>query len=1093
MRSPGAAGTVATRRMPRMVRERGRFVGRDAELERLAAAYTEAAAGRGTMLLLEASSGMGASRLVDEALARLTHGTPGAGIPPPATVLRSDALPSWRGRPYGPICVALERGLQEREPGELAGLLGLRADVLAPLLPGSVLRAGLDPSPPPAEHRLERTLEGLRGLIARLAEAGPLVLVLEDLHATDAATRALVAFLARTLGDRPVLLVGTYQADTLGRTHPLRSTLREIDGGPRPPIRIPLLGLDRPALGALIEAHEGERPSAPLLLLVAERSGGNPLVAEEVLAARRELATSSLSAPLEQLIRIRVGRRSPECRRVLRALGLAGGPLLPQELAAIAAAYDSGQPRQAPRSTSGPRRGGAVLDADLTAGLEEARATRFAVDEPGRQDGAATRYRIRHELIAGALAADLLPAQRRWMHVAVACALVAHPEEAERHWLRAHEPARALAAALEAARAAESLGASADALGHLELAIELEATDPGTTVRPDLLVRAAEAAEAAADHQRAAAFLDSALAVPIGADRPSAAALWERLGDVRWAAGDRDEALVGFERAEHLLHAAGPVDRARVLARMAQARMLTGAFSDAERLAREALASTASAGPDGRAIVGHATCTLGALDGWHGRVDSAIRLLREALEVAIEVERPDDAFRARANLATILALEGRHEEAIDATLAGIAAAERDGLEDLHGNLLRGQAADFLFVVGRWPEAREIALRALAWAPTGEAFVNAAANFLTVDAEMTYGTTATRILGRLLLELETVADAQAAIEAQWAAASMALWRGDTTDARRAIETAWARIRETEDWVLQAQTARIGLGVAATVAVEARDRRDIATLAGVRTWGDEVLADATHFVERAGVSPHAYSRREADAQLATARAFRARIAGHDDPTTWQAVATRWEGLRRRYEVALARWRGAEAILAATTASRLRREARDEALAPLLEAAETAAELGAMPLLRAVRDVAERARIALPEALFAALGRVEDPRGEPLVAAVPLPVPPGPPPGGAASRSTETFGLSARERGVLAEIVSGRTNREIGERLYISEKTVGVHVGNILAKLGVAGRVEAATVALRLGLVDDLAQDSKRPEPTGSGRMRGRGREG
>ncbi len=55
------------------------------------------------------------------------------------------------------------------------------------------------------------------------------------------------------------------------------------------------------------------------------------------------------------------------------------------------------------------------------------------------------------------------------------------------------------------------------------------------------------------------------------------------------------------------------------------------------------------------------------------------------------------------------------------------------------------------------------------------------------------------------------------------------------------------------------------------------------------------------------------------------------------------------------------------------------------------------------------------------------------------------------------------------MLAQIARGRTNREIGERLFISQKTVGVHVGNILAKLGVSGRVEAAAVAIRLGLTD------------------------
>ena len=67
-------------------------------------------------------------------------------------------------------------------------------------------------------------------------------------------------------------------------------------------------------------------------------------------------------------------------------------------------------------------------------------------------------------------------------------------------------------------------------------------------------------------------------------------------------------------------------------------------------------------------------------------------------------------------------------------------------------------------------------------------------------------------------------------------------------------------------------------------------------------------------------------------------------------------------------------------------------------------------------------------------------------------------------------DTFGLSRREHEVLALISEGRTNREIGERLFISQKTVGVHVGNILAKLGVSGRVEAAAVAIRLGLSGD-----------------------
>ena len=64
---------------------------------------------------------------------------------------------------------------------------------------------------------------------------------------------------------------------------------------------------------------------------------------------------------------------------------------------------------------------------------------------------------------------------------------------------------------------------------------------------------------------------------------------------------------------------------------------------------------------------------------------------------------------------------------------------------------------------------------------------------------------------------------------------------------------------------------------------------------------------------------------------------------------------------------------------------------------------------------------------------------------------------------------FGLSKRELEVLALIAEGRSNPEIGRRLFITRKTVAVHVSSILAKFGVSGRVEAAAAAIRLGLTD------------------------
>jgi DNA-binding NarL/FixJ family response regulator len=85
----------------------------------------------------------------------------------------------------------------------------------------------------------------------------------------------------------------------------------------------------------------------------------------------------------------------------------------------------------------------------------------------------------------------------------------------------------------------------------------------------------------------------------------------------------------------------------------------------------------------------------------------------------------------------------------------------------------------------------------------------------------------------------------------------------------------------------------------------------------------------------------------------------------------------------------------------------------------------------------------------------GRARIPLQAPVAAATPAEVPP---PGG----------LTGRELAVLRLLAAGRTNAEIGAQLYISPRTAGVHVTNILRKLGVSSRVQAAAVAERAGLL-------------------------
>ena len=459
--------------------------------------------------------------------------------------------------------------------------------------------------------------------------------------------------------------------------------------------------------------------------------------------------------------------------------------------------------------------------------------------------------------------------------------------------------------------------------------------------------------------------------------------------------------------------------------------------------------------------------------------------------MAEELGDVDELFRVYANLTTVLDLLGRRTEAVDVAYEGIEAARGAGLEAVYGNFLRGNAAESLFLLGRWPESRALSSAALEWSPAGVAFVNSVVNLAIVEIETRAGELAGRLLGQLLLELETVRDSQHAVPVYRAAASYALWNGDLVDARRAADRGWTLVRGTEDWVLAAKMAATVAEVDAAVAAEAGERRDLAGLATARQHVAGVLAHAVAAVSGSGVSPTVGSRREADAYLATARAHRSRVDGADEQSVWDAVASRWRALGNPYETARARWRQAEATLAAASGRRGRATARN----PLIESATIANELGARPLLRELRDLAGRARLPLPseiEAAFAAEDGLADAHaaeGDATDGHVTdgemtnghTPVEAGAAVAGGASavvRSVvgepvvarpNTFGLSGREREVLGLIAQGRTNREIGQRLFISQKTVGVHVGNILSKLAVSGRVEAAAVAIRLGLTE------------------------
>jgi DNA-binding NarL/FixJ family response regulator len=266
--------------------------------------------------------------------------------------------------------------------------------------------------------------------------------------------------------------------------------------------------------------------------------------------------------------------------------------------------------------------------------------------------------------------------------------------------------------------------------------------------------------------------------------------------------------------------------------------------------------------------------------------------------------------------------------------------------------------------------------------------------------------------------------QALLDVATAEAHLAL--GAWTEAAAAAERGWSSTPVTT-LLWSARFAMLSVGAAVEQALDARARQEPvdvkATVTQLRERLDRVrqVADA-----RAGGALAV----DTAAHLAHGAATLTRL-GDADPDAWAEAAQHWRNLGDMWAVGVAQVRGAESAAATGGTAR--------AATALREAHQIGSELGAAPLLVEVDRVSRRTRLSVdlpPRVVLDAT-------------------------------SVDRLGLTPREVEVLTLVSAGHSNRQIGAELFVSEKTAGVHVSNILRKLGVTSRVDAAAVAQRLGV--------------------------
>ena len=995
------------------------LVGRNEQMAALEAAFASVRQGGPSAVLLGGEAGVGKTRLVSE----FGRTAAAAG----ARVLTGGCLElGTDGLPFAPFTAVLRELVHE-----------MGADALASMLPGRTTR-GLarllpelgepDTSGDPAEARARLFEEVLRAL-EHLTRHSPVMLVIEDAHWADRSSRDLLTFLIgnqRALSG--LLIVITFRSDELHRTHPLRPLLASLD-------RIAWVErLELPRL-TLTDTAElavrilGRPPSAELTEALYHRSEGNPLFVEALLCCDGELSPE-LPESLRDLLLDSVRRLPEDTQEVLRVAS-AGGEMTGHALLGAVSGLD---------------------DAALT------RAVRPAVTANvlhPRRDG----YAFRHELIREAVHDDLLPGEHGRLHSRFAEAIDANPAlvppgraaiEMAHHWHAAHDSAWALIGAWRAAAQAGRAVAAAERLALLARVLELwdQVPDAAERIGADhvqVLEQAVEAAHDAAEFERGIALATSALReLDVLAEPVRAAKLLGSRSQFRLKLGRQDYAKDLLEALDYVPASVSPTTRIDILLELAHC---PPKITVERSYAEEALAIARQI--DDEAQEANALLSLAMFNAEPGGQASSgsgpLELVEQARDMAGRQGAEEVLLAAAVGESHLLEGAGEHERAAEAARRGAESADPQLLSRSAGSVLAINQVEPLFALGRWDEALAVAREAMDHYLAPGPMHRATLQVITGTIRLARGEQeAAR--ASLLAARDALRSARHEDQHQLPLARLEIVFALSADGPAAGVAATTRVLDRFDlgvsspryaWPVVAAGADAILA-ATRVSRDDRLREDAAAVAErLRTVAEKLeafgpaqrgwqltfaAADADAFGERGtsgtgGVAGGA------------AGGFGGGAAG-GLLGAWDEAAAAWDGLGEPYPRAQALLRAAEAALAGGD--------RDGAAERLQRAASLAAELGTRPLGEQITLLARRARIQLADEELP-----EEPAGD--------------------------LGLTERELEVLRLVAAGRSNREIAGELFISPKTASVHVSNILSKLHVGSRGEAAATAHALRLFD------------------------